>query len=244
MRTRISPKFIEFAVNVGKIPFLKKLLRPLYDSYRQHIRNNRNRAYRKNALDILKEFDEVMIENGFRYSVYAGTLLGAIREKGFIKHDIDIDTVMFNKDYSEKLQDVLLAAGFKKIHSYMVEDGKLGREETYEKKSVTVDIFYVYDDGISPIYQCDFCGVPGSYSHEHSMKKFGYVIARKLEFPVSYEVLRLPFETIEVNVMSNYKEWLTGRYGSDFMIPNPKFHDKGDNPAIKVWSEVKAKMLY
>jgi phosphorylcholine metabolism protein LicD len=43
------------------------------------------------ALDNLREIVETLNELGLKWWLDAGTLLGAIREKGFIEHDRDID---------------------------------------------------------------------------------------------------------------------------------------------------------
>lgn len=204
------------------------------------IRNNstkkRNEKFIQNGLNVLKEFDSLMTGNRINYTVFAGTLLGAVREKGFLKHDIDIDTAVFYKDYTDSFVELLSHAGFALVHEYKIEGGKLGLEQTFKKNGVSIDIFYIYSDKKFNTYQCDFHGVNGEL-HEVSMLKYGYVESRRLEFPIKYEFIRIPFESIEVSAISNYDEWLQHRYGKDYMIPNPEFKDKGDNPNIFEWEK-------
>lgn len=50
-------------------------------------------------LGLLKKFDKFAQENGLRYWVMWGTLLGAVRHQGFIPWDDDIDISMPQKDY-------------------------------------------------------------------------------------------------------------------------------------------------
>lgn len=54
-------------------------------------------------LEILKVFDKFCREHGLKYSLYAGSLLGAVRHKGFIPWDDDLDVCMSRSDYDKFL---------------------------------------------------------------------------------------------------------------------------------------------
>lgn len=63
------------------------------------------REYQQILINILVNFDKYCRSKGIRYSLFGGTMLGAIRHKGIIPWDDDVDVIVPREDYKKLLKD-------------------------------------------------------------------------------------------------------------------------------------------
>lgn len=91
----------------GIIKWLLQEIKSWKDGYRVR-RELSKEETKKRLVDLLVEFDRVCKENEIEYFLAFGTLLGAVREKGFIPWDDDID-VYISRDGMTKFVSVINA---------------------------------------------------------------------------------------------------------------------------------------
>lgn len=207
-----------------KYPQLRSLLKPLYHKlFYDRYGKKRRESYLNNAHEAIEAFDACMKKNGINYSLAYGTMLGAIREKGFIKHDADLDVFVWNDVFSMNIKECLESSGFRRTRSILVENGKLGREESYDYKSVSIDLFYIYTDNQGDNYVCWFKPNDGYPTLPISMMESGSVktLIDYLPFINAYKLV--PFEGMMLPVFENANDILLSCYGVNYMIPDPNF---------------------
>lgn len=62
------------------------------------------RTFQKRSIVLLTAIDKVCKEHNLTYYIIAGTLLGAVRHKGFIPWDDDMDIALMRDDYDKLMQ--------------------------------------------------------------------------------------------------------------------------------------------
>ncbi|NFE74560.1 LicD family protein [Clostridium botulinum] len=121
-------------------------------------------------LDMLVELDRICRANNIKYTIFGGTLLGAIRHKGYIPWDDDADIAMLREEYdkfkkvSQQLDynicyfqdndtDSEYRWGYGKLRRTNTTYIRVGQEHIKCKNGVFIDVFPMDDIPISTIGQ-------------------------------------------------------------------------------------------
>lgn len=105
------------------------------------------REWQLECLELLRSFDRICRENGVKYWLDFGTLLGAFRHRGFIPWDDDIDTSMLYSDIVKIMpilekefanSDFIVRKGAMRTKNFQIRI----RHKQY---NLGIDIFQVYE---------------------------------------------------------------------------------------------------
>jgi len=203
---------------IEKNKYIANIIRYVYRTtilkYQHH---KQNKLFLQNASSVMFQIDNVFEELKIDYWLEYGTLLGAIREKGFISHDLDIDLGLYLNDYSEHIQVVFNKYGFKKRNKISIDNGQYGLEESYIYKDIVIDLFY-FTRKDSQYYSHGFKNEDGK-SWSRTIQDNGGLIVREIYFPHG-KIKKINFLGKEFPVPVNSEEHLKAFYGDNYLIPN------------------------
>lgn len=144
--------------------------------------------------NMLFEVDAFLSQHNLQYTIYGGTLLGAVRHQGFIPWDDDIDLGMLRPEY-EKLIEIL--------HSENIIGGSLlgvgyemGEGDWPFLKIVNPEIFVDEDNtGISKNLWIDIFPVDAAPNHFKKLYFFYlYYFLRRIFFSMRADIFGIKFE--------------------------------------------------
>lgn len=146
-------KLVGFKIKFPKLEFKKKKEKNPYYYYKENNidittvpqAEGQIRDIQLANLALLRELDYVCKENGLKYWIDFGSVLGAIRHKGFIPWDDDIDTGMLREDYDKIIDAFKKSSRNPDIYADIAWDTKarhvLIKVMHKKTKNLFVDIF-------------------------------------------------------------------------------------------------------
>ncbi len=209
-------EFIKKALKCNKLG--RSIYEPIHKMYRLWAIPRRRRILKKNGPAVLKDLAEIFKRRDIPAFATYGTMLGFVRDHGFIAHDDDIDMGVMPGEWTpQRLMRALLdeEKGFRLLGVLKFRD--YVTEFKVEYLDVPVDFFFYEDTGSE--FLCPLCFF-------HADVKYPAPNANSVRIvhsPRFEGITHIPVFGMEFPVMGNYKQMLVALYGEDWNIPDKKW---------------------
>ncbi len=109
---------------------------------------NNTRSLQLQIVEMIKEVDSIFRANDIRYTLLGGSVLGAVRHRGFIPWDDDMDIGILRQDYdkAERLLATLQSYTYEYAENHIIPDAPVGhlrfsKDLSNLASSPTIDVF-------------------------------------------------------------------------------------------------------
>lgn len=109
------------------------------------------KRYWASSMECLAEIDRICKKHGLRYFAFYGTLLGAVRHKGYIPWDDDMDIIMYRDDYNGLIRAVKEEGMTKPFELYNVMESCL-----YPMRIINTHYTLMKDEFLEQFHGCPY----------------------------------------------------------------------------------------
>lgn len=204
---------------------LYPLAHKLYRSYSVPRARRRLHAY---GYDVLKKVDDIATRHNVPYFAAYGTLLGFVRDEGFIPHDDDLDFgIVAGRMSPVQLLDIFLKqeTGFEFVRA--MEFKEQITEVTICYKKITLDFFLYERDGDKTFVASYYWEPTRDYPSERENSVYLIYQADVME------LTKLIVHGVAVSVPVNHEELLVSLYGPNWRVPDPTWNDESHPGIVK-----------
>jgi phosphorylcholine metabolism protein LicD len=200
------------------------ILLKMNQHYRRQAEAQKRESVHTYGLESLKLAKEAFHEIKREFWLDWGTLLGAVREKGFIGHDADIDvgTFFIGNEDAKKIEHAMKKRGFTKTREFWLDEKVV--EETYVYKGVNLDVFYYYPGKEKDQIHCFACE-EGEHRLYEDLSDYTVVTRLTVERITSTltGTKEIDFKGEKFSIPENEDQYLQGYYGPTYMVKNEKW---------------------
>jgi len=166
------------------------------------------RIYGYTTLNIIHN---VMTKNSINYFIDFGTLLGFIREKGFIKNDLDIDIgIIYDNNLEIIVKRHLNNEKFVLLKEYLYNGEVV--QQSFIKYNIKIDINYYFNSNDKSI-----CYLFYNKKAEESISVV------KMEYNIISNTQDILINNNKYKIPRNYNILLEQKYGINWQIPDEKW---------------------